>query len=314
MRALPVLVALVASTAFGQMLFDQGPPKHRLVHRNTFAARYNALGLFYDGRFMYRLRLFESESTLLRDNFIGVGLNPMLSPAFGRIGPYVEFQPLSALGFWASYLLSQYVGTFSLGQSFPSARSEYSDARISELARLPAGDPGRNYLAGGTELHVGMDFQVKFDQYLLRTRTRFIYSSYALRAGDTVLYDQTYDITMPNQGWTAANDLDLLWQSLNLKIIAGLRYSLATAFYDARHFQPGEEQVNDNFNHRLGPFLAYTFKIKDGATWNSPTVFLLIQWYAKHRYRSGQVTSAALPMIGAGFQISGDFLDIKKKQ
>jgi hypothetical protein len=125
-----VSVLLGTAVASAQTLQDQGPPLHRIVHRNTFAVRYNPVGLVYDGRFSYRLRLYESSSVALRDNFIGFGVAPALSPLLGRVGAYVEVQPATVLGFWATYSFVQYFGTFNLFQSFPSARSTYSDNEI----------------------------------------------------------------------------------------------------------------------------------------------------------------------------------------
>ena len=73
-----LVVALCGSAVNAQMLYDQGPPQHRIVHKNTLAVRVNPLGLLYDGRFSYRLRLYESESKSLRDNFLGVGVAPLV--------------------------------------------------------------------------------------------------------------------------------------------------------------------------------------------------------------------------------------------
>ena len=87
-----VVVAAVSMSwvAAAQMLNDQGPPLHRLVHKNTLAVRVNPLGLIYDGRFSYRLRLYESDGKALRDNFVGIGVAPTATPAFVGIGPYIE--------------------------------------------------------------------------------------------------------------------------------------------------------------------------------------------------------------------------------
>lgn len=63
--------------------------------------------------------------------------------------------------------------------------------------------------------------------------------------------------------------------------------------------------------HRVGPFLGYTFFREDGRAFNNPTVFILVQWWLKHRFRTGVDTSQALPVLGAGFQITGDFLPVK---
>ena len=242
---LAVLAALFGSTVVSaQTLQYQSPPLHRVVHRNTFALRVNPLGLLYEGRFMYRLRLYESDEMALRDNFIGIGLTPIASPAFIRAGAYVEVQPLTVLGFWASYTFVQYFGTFNLFQSFQSARSNYSDAEITRLGAGTTAAPGAktNYLGNGTELTIGADFQIKVLDYVLRSRARLIRPDMNLRAGDTVFYDQFYDVMAPNRGWYFVNDVDLLYQTPNKRFVAGARYTQAFVFYDQRHFAAGEAQ------------------------------------------------------------------------
>ncbi len=306
-----IAVLLFAEPASAQMLYDRGPPQHRLVHRNTISARVNPLGLLYEGRLMYRFRLYESPSMALRDNFIGLGAMAILSPAFAEIGPYIEFQPLTVLGFWATYMYSQYFRTFGLFQSFPSPNSNFSDTEIRRLADLPRTDAQANYVTGGGQLIIGADFQVKVWQIMLRSKARLVRSSYRMRAGDTVFYEQFYDVLAPNNGWFLTNDADLLWQRDDSKLFIGLRYTATTAFYEGRQYLGGEEQTNLNAMHRVGPFAAYTFRIQDGAAFNSPTVFLLAQWWLVHRYRTGAVSTQALPLLGVGFQVSGDLIPLK---
>ena len=316
----------LATAVSAQTLQYQGPPLHRVVHRNTFALRYNPLGLLYEGRFTYRLRLFESDSIALRDNFIGVGLTPVASPAFIRAGAYVEVQPLTVLGFWASYTFVQYFGTFNLFQSFPSARSNFSDAEISRLGALDRGPgpcPGQcgpgEYVTNGTELTIGADFQAKVLDFVVRSRARLVRADMRLRDGDTVFYDQFYDVMVPNRGWYYVNDFDLLYQSPNKRLVVGGRYTHTYMFYSqARHFQSGEEfDPGINNMHRVGPFAGYTFKIDDGAAFNNPTVFVLVQWWLQNVNRTGTARnpdgiSQALPLIGLGFQMTGDFLPVPK--
>lgn len=316
---LAVFAVLLGSSAVSaQTLQYQSPPLHRVVHRNTFALRVNPLGLLYEGRFMYRLRLYESDSMALRDNFIGIGLTPVASPAFIRAGAYVEVQPLTVLGFWASYTFVQYFGTFNLFQSFQSARSNFSDAEITRLGALEKGPTGPGeYLANGTELTIGATFQVKVLDFILRSQARLIRPDMNLRTGDTVFYDQFYDVLAPNRGWYFVNDVDLLYQTANKRFVAGARYTQAFVFYDQRHFATGETQENLNNLHRVGPFVGYTFKIDDGAAFNNPTAFILIQWWLQNRNRTGTANnpdgiSQALPLIGAGFQMTGDFLPVPK--
>ncbi|MBM4378175.1 MAG: hypothetical protein FJ086_02575, partial [Deltaproteobacteria bacterium] len=156
--SLGLLLALPASA---QMLQDRSPPQHRIVQRNTFALRYNPLGLLYDGRFAYRYRLYESQSVALRDNFVGVGLAPTMSPAFLKVGPYVEFNPLSVLGVWAAFQRVQYYGTFDLLQGFPSATSDFGDRAIKV-------NTGRRLPVSGWELTLGLNFQARVGPLVVR--------------------------------------------------------------------------------------------------------------------------------------------------
>ncbi len=299
-----LLAALFSSSvASAQMLADQGPPQHRIVHKNTFALRYNPLGLLYDGRFSYRFRLYESDSKSLRDNFIGVGIAPTMSPAFLRIGPYVEFNPLTVLGFWGMVQFTQYFGSFDLLQGFPGAQSDFSDKAIKA-------NTGNRVATNGYEVTLGANFMVKVSSIVVRSQARLVYGNLKLKDGERVYYDQFYDVAVPDQGWFLTNDLDVLWQGLENKLVLGARYTATAPFYDpTRHYDPNDVQSADNSMHRVGPFAGYTFKIEDGAKFNNPTVFIIVQWWAKHRFRTAE--SPALPLMGIGFQMTGDFLSVK---
>lgn len=310
-----VVVALAPLLAPAQMLNDQGPPRHRVVHRNTFALRVNPLGLLYDGRFMYRFRLYESESKALRDNFLGIGLAPTASPAFVRVGPYVEFNPLTVLGFWAAAQVTQYFGTFNLLQGFAGAQSNFSDAQLARNGAPSDGSGDDNYAATGWELTLGATFQVKVKSVVIKSAARLVRGDFNLKTGQRVYYDQFYDVLAPNRGFFFTNDLDVLWQGLENKLVAGARYTVTLPFYDpAQHLDPSSTATVNNGMHRVGPFVGYTFKSVDGAGFNNPTVFLLVQWWLVHRFRTGadaDSVSQALPLLGVGFQATGDFLPVK---
>lgn len=305
--ALPCLALVVpAPPASAQMLQDQGPPAVRIVQKNTFAIRYNPLGLLYDGRFSARLRLYESDSKALRDNFVGLGLAPTASPAFLRIGPYLEFNPASVFGVWGALQAVKYFGTFNLVQGFPSARSDFSDSAIKENA-------ANKSAASGWELTLGANFQVKVESVVVRSQARLVRGSLDLRPGERVYYDQFYDVAAPNRGWFFTNDLDVVWQGFDNRFIGGARYTATLPFYDRdRHFDPADaERTADNGMHRVGPFLGWTLHAEDGRAFNTPTLFVLVQWWLKSRFRTGQDVSQAVPLFGVGFQFTGDFLPVK---
>lgn len=291
------LVLLCSTPSLAQMLSDRAPPLHRLVHRQTLAIRVNPLGLIYDGRFAYRQRLYFSESTALRDNFVGLGLAPGASPAFGRIGALLEVQPATFLGFWAVYEVMQYFGTFNLLASYPSASANFSDTAIRN--RIPS-----PYVTGGTILTLGANLNLKVGPIVLRSQARLIAPDFKLRPGDTAFYDQVYDVLLPNGRFTFINDLDLLFQT-KFGLVAGVRYNASVPFYGVEH-----SPLEDNAMHRLGPFLAYKFWDQDGRKLNQPTLALIVNWYVKHRWRTGADSATAIPYVALAINVVGDLIPL----
>ena len=58
----------------------------------------------------------------------------------------------------------------------------------------------------------------------------------------------------------------------------------------------------------IGPLLAYTFKDRPKKRFMRPTLYLLAQWWVKHRYRTGQEINQGLPLIVLGFSFNGELL------
>jgi hypothetical protein len=312
LRCLAVLTLLVLLTAPGasaQALQEGPPPQHRLVYRNLLVARLNPLGLLDEARLSYRYRLYRSESPALRDNFVSVGLAPGLSPAFGRLGVVAELQPLSILQVWGMYEFVGNFGTFRQFQSFPSARSNFSDTELYARDELPSGDVRRPYANSGTQLTLGATLQFKAGPVVARSLFRLVRPDMALREGDRVFYDIYYDVLAPNRGWYFVNDADVLYQT-GKGLTIGLRWASSHAFFGPSHFSPGEPQENLTTTHRLGPVVAYTFAERDGAPLNAPTVLLMVNWWLAHRYRTGVDSSAFFPYLALGFSFSGDLLPV----
>lgn len=297
--ALCIFAASPAAFA-GTPYLNGPPPKHRLVYRSLTVARYNAIGLLSDFRLFYRYRLFYNEKLALRDNFLAVGINPAISPAFGRVAAMVEVQPLSVLTLWASYEFVGYFGAFNVMRSFRSAGDDYSDT---ELKRR------RAYVTWGTQFNTGANLLLKFGPVVIRNQFRAMYADAQLRDGDRVFYDLTFDIAAPNRGWFINHDADLLYKT-DFGLLAGVRYTITDAFYGPEHVRAGESYRNDANGpmQRLGPFVAYTWRERDGAMFNAPTVFLIVNWWLQHRWRTGADVNQALPFIAAGFQFAGDLL------
>jgi hypothetical protein len=285
------------------------PTRHRLVYRNLVAARYNPLG-FVDELFVgYRLQLSQKTGRLWRDSFLATHAHLFLNPAYARVGPWVELQPLAIWQIAAGYDFAGYFGNFDQVASFPSPSDAYDDDTID--AR---GDAGLDYRTWGHFVTLFNLLQVKVEGFALRDSLRFYWNDMKLRAGDRVWYDQAIDILMPDRGWALTNDVDAVWL-FDFGLTIGARYTLTHAFYQQQHFRFGEPVSQPNGpTHRVGPAALYTFFDRPGAAFNKPSIVVLAQWWVRHRWRTGEVGSAAAPYLALAFAFEGDLWPRANKQ
>lgn len=304
-----IFIALLitqASTAFAQV---DPQPAQSIAYRNITAVRVNPLGLVNFARASYRFRLYESESDVLKQNYVGIGAAGGISPAWGRIGILAEVQPLTILRLYAQYEFIGYYGTFDLFASFPSATSDFSDSTIGTRAEQDATEA---YSTTGSLLTLGATLQLKVGPIAVRSLFRAARTNYTLRSGDRVYYDQIFDMLMPDNGWMVVNDLDVLavLQPGTTQLAAGIRWSYSHSFYNDEHFTGPADQAAapNNDIHRIGPLLAWQIRNNPGARFDRPTLILLAQWHLKHRWRTGADVTQALPYIGLAFSFQGDLL------
>lgn len=286
------------------------PIRHKLVYQNLIAARYNPLGLVNEFTLGWRMQLFmKKPGVLYQDTFFGLKLHTFLNPAFARIGPRVEIQPLAILNLQATYNFVGYFTTFDQLMSFPSPAEDYSDTRLDQL-----GEAGLNYPGYGHLVTLAALLQAKVKNVAVRDNLKFYYVDMALRRGHTVFYDQTLDIAQPDEAWTLTNDLDLIYLfDFGLKL--GARYTLTHAFYQRDHFRFGEPVSQPNGpTHRVGPAILHTFYDKPERRFNRPTLIVLVQWWARHRWRTGRDVHPAVPYLVVGFLFEGDLLPDPRKR
>jgi hypothetical protein len=299
-------VAAAPAVASAQV---EPPPPVSLYYENLVGGRVNPLGLVDFARFSLRLRLHESDAAILAQNYVGIGVAPALSPAWGRLGALVEVQPLSILRLYAQYDFLGYFSTFNLFASFPSASSDYSDTTIRDRTALPGLG---SYATYGGMLTLGATLQMKLGPVAARSLFRAVHTSYDMRRGDRVFYDQIFDMLMPNDGWLVTNDLDLLavFDVEQYGFAVGARWTYSHAFYDERHRQPGEDpaELPNNDIHRLGPLVAWTLERNPGTRFDRPTLILIAQWHLVHRWRTGADVTVALPYLALAFKFQGDLL------
>lgn len=269
-------------------------PKQRLVYTNFLALRYNPLGLVDRVRVLYRHRLFpHNDGPLFRGAYLDVGGELTLAPTYGSGGARIEVRPLSILALSATY---EFIGYFGVLQGVMPLASPQSDYWEDTIAARD--DNNENYAAMGSRLTLSATLQGKFGPMVVINTFSALRVDLGLRPGDTIMYDATQDLALPDGGWALLNDLDVGAQIR--KTVFGARYSYA----DALH---GTGGPGDLPNHRVGPLVAYTFHERpSGARFNKPTLLAMVQWHAQHPWRSGERRSAAIPLIAIAFQFEGD--------
>jgi len=271
--------------------------RDRIVHRTVSLIRVNPLGLQAGMEIAFQHRLFDSDSVLFRDSFAGFAVAPMLTPAFARFGVAAQVQPLAVLFLEARWNFIGWFGTANHVQTFADSDADFSDSAIAEK-----GEQGAHGATTGWELDLTAELRARVGPVVARNRTMVIRSELAppTRISDAHFYDPTLDLLMPTSGWSLTNDADLLLFWLDDRWIAGARHTMALAFDDAAR--------TDSPTHRVGPLVAYKFWRDPGAAFDEPTVFVLMQWYEKNRYRTGGDSHAALPYVAVGFAFKGDLL------
>lgn len=298
-RPIALSVAL-ASLAFDVDAFAVEPPvpAHRITYDELTAVRVNPLGLESRYNLAWRSRLYEHDAAALRDNHVSIVSNAVLSPAFFRYGATVELKPLTLLTLSAGVHRIGYFGTFQFLQGYADALADFSD---SEQRR--ATERGENYSTGGTEVELRAQALGKLGPIVVRSDTSFYYTDVGLRAGERLYYTPRYDLLMPDGGFAMTSDNDALYFS-SFGLVAGVRATVATAFYDAAMLR-GQADPNGP-TVRVGPLVAYTFFDRPGAAFNKPTVFFNAGFWLAHRYRTGADVTQAFPLIAAGFRFEGE--------
>lgn len=303
--ALATTLALSASTATARADEPPPTPEEQLFYQNLTVIRLNPLGLQNQFELDWRHRLYDpGDSLVMSQNFWALSATPILTPASMRLGVGAKLQPLAVLKLEVKWEYLSYFGNFDLLQSYPDPDADFSDSALQE-----GGDAGLNYATDGWQLTLDGEARAKVGPVIVRNRFKAAYIDVALRTGDTVFYEQYFDLLLPGQGWFYTNDLDLLFQ-VGPKLIVGARWAFMDVSYPDDAFPEGAaRQTGSAPTHRLGPLVAYTFFDEPGEAFNKPTILLLVNWYLDHRWRTGADVSQAFPYIVLGFAFSGDLID-----
>jgi hypothetical protein len=233
--------------------------------------------------------LSEDPGTLWRDTFAFLGASLRVNPAYAKVGPTVELQPLSIFNLRLGAEAVGYFGTQGYLQSYASPAGDDS-------ARARALGPGRRALGG----HALVEPQVRLalGPVVLRDRLSLEYWAMGVKPGDTVFYEGQVDTLVPARGWLVGNELDLLFvQHVGAATVClGVRDVLTVPLY-------GGAGGSDNDVHRLGPLASYTFfdRGPEGGGFDRPTLSLTAEWYLQHRFRTGAEVSQGRPYVLLAF-------------
>ncbi len=289
------------------------PPATRLVANNLLAARVNPLGLEDQLRIGVQQTLYPSANAILRDNFFFGGIYPKINPAFGKIGPSIEIQPVSIFNLRVAAEVVGFFSSFGFLQSFPSPLADFSDTQIKANR-----DAKQNYASYGAHFMIEPTIQFKLGPIVVRDKVAIEYWRMKVRDGDTVFYEPTLDTAVPRDGWIITSDLDVLflhelssWKGRfqGARLIAGVRYSAVKPLYKNSDFKPGEDRRReDNDHHRLGPLLGWSFFDNGYSSFTRPTLIAIVNWYVDHRFRTGRDVSAAVPYFVLAFAFQSDLL------
>ncbi|MCX8123458.1 MAG: hypothetical protein N3F66_04760 [Spirochaetes bacterium] len=281
-----LMVICFVSSLFAQdktVTLQQIAPEERLYLSSLTIIRYNPLGLETQNRLMYSRKLVDSNSLLFRDTFIAPGLSTKLNPAYLKIGPVIDFQPIAVFNVRFGYEYITFFGTSGFLLSYPIANK---DVDFDDDTRKDMKDQA--YSTSGHHYFVEPTFQLKAGKVALRTKFPLLYFNIDLKNEDKYFYDATLDTLVPNNKMIWANDTDLLY--LDGQLIVGARYSAVFPSNNLEHM-------------RIGPLIAWSFHTHDYTSFNKPTFLMILGWYLKHPNREG-----VLPYILAGFSFSSDFM------
>lgn len=291
------------------------PASWRLVLSNLTVLRVNPLGLETRARFGLQKRLYKSEQEISANNFGFLGTFVKLNPAGAQLGAGGELQPLSMFNLRAFAEVQRYFGAFGSLQSFTSANANHSDATLADLA-----DTAR----AANVFHASIQplLQARVGPVAIRALLQLDYWDLALRSGDAVAYEPTLDTLLPDRGWTLSTDTDVLYVG-RPGLAIGVRHSYVRPLYGRDHFTSDADEAaygGDNAHQRIGLIGAYTLRDGGLSTFSKPTVILVVSWYLRHRFRTGEpdaipldgrpddYTSRAVPYLLAGFAFESDFL------
>lgn len=254
------------------------------------------LGLLVAGTYGMRWRLLKRDDLLFKNSHIALLGRADLTPTYAFLGARLQFEPLAILRLWVDYQIGGFFGTLNNVQVFEEDFLERSPK--SQFKRLQ--EPTSQSVFA-QRITASALLQAKYKwiaaRYILSARRHFMH----VEPDDMVWFNANLDLLAPTRGWTVNQDADLLFEVSKGRFLAA-RYTQTAGYFSEDH--------EPSMVRRLGPAGVWVRKTQD----RCHTFLLMLQWNLSHAFRNGDIQSAAMPMILAGWVLQGNGVPKKKKK
>ncbi len=285
---LPLWSAAALLAAAPALAADAPPePRNRLVASTFTVGRYYPIGLDQQLTLTFRQRIGDSEDILYKTRFWSVGAMGAWNPANWSARVEAMVEPIAVFQLRAAYDARGYFGNFGALLSSADPLQCITDDCVTASTNADEDYPG---VVQG--LTVEPALQVAIGPLAVRNTFAVEYSSWSVRAGDTVVYDPGPDLLRPATGWTLTESLTAGY--LGERFFAGALYQWINPL-----------GVPGNQVHRAGLIGTFTFFDRGSAHgwFNKPTLLALALFNLAHRGRAGFI-----PTVVVAFTTESDLL------
>jgi hypothetical protein len=259
---------------------------------------YNLLGLRVLGDVGYRWRLFESQSAILKDNFILLAATTSLTPAWMEFGAFAQIQPLSIFNVRGMYRYRFQLPTFFSGVVFEDIKKveevfngvtghmngeQRMRDRIKEISDKEGGRvlPHSHIISADATLQLQLKgvtalVNARYEKWISQFNKDNLYKSF---------YEGGLDLILNNEDDVLTVNALLGYQWKMLLFVAYTNYTKA--------FQSGDEIW------RVGPAVRWTLAPNWGP-FKKPNIFFVVNWYVRHRFRAASLDGVPLIAIVFG--------------
>ena len=236
---------------------------------NTFAFVLNPLGIQDALDVTWSKRLNDRAEPLLKDAHVAAGVSLKATPAFGRLGAWVEYSPLSVVDLRAGVEPVYYFGTYKAFLPFSTASARFDDDVIE--ARRPEAATGfanRFYVAPVLKAAAG--------SVVMRVRSEISWW-HAADAGEPFFYEPAWDTLIKASGSSMVTVEALALREFK---ISDNKTLLAGPVYDLT----GIAQAKENRKQSIS-LLAVWSKSGTFAGLKNPTIALKAMFFLEDPWR-----------------------------